>query len=61
MLDQLAGAFVDHGAEAGKHFEFEELRVFEPQASEAPQDRRLGLAADPRTLLPTSTAGFWSS
>src|ERR1700758_685978 len=49
MLNNLAGALVDHRAEAGKYFEFEELRVFEPETfGERLQNWRLRLAADTR-------------
>ena len=52
MFDHLAGAFIDHGPEAGKYFEFEKLSIVEPQAlRRCLEDGGLRLAADARDTL----------
>src|ERR1700757_3029503 len=52
MLNNLAGALVDHCAESSKYFELEELRILEPQTfRERLQHWRLRLAADTRHAL----------
>src|SRR6516164_7956662 len=52
MIDDLARALVDHGAEARKHLELKKLGVVETQTfRQRLQDRRLRLAADARNAL----------
>ena len=59
MFDHLAGAFIDHGPEAGKYFEFEKLSIVEPQAlRRCLEDGGLRLAADARDTLSNIDRGF---
>ena len=52
MFDHLTGAFIDHGPEAGKYFEFKKLSIVEPQAlRRCLEDGGLCLGADARDAL----------
>ena len=59
----LAHARIRHAAEAGEHFQFEELGIVEPRrVSAASRSARAWVLPPTRlTLTPTSTAGFWPS
>src|SRR4051794_4440958 len=59
MLDDFAGALVDHGAEAGEDFQLQKLRVFEAQTlRERLENRRLRLSAYARNALADVDSGL---